>query len=45
MLAYSFEVPVYHIARMKVAEAFSDVGQLVKELCMDNHNGRDAHKF
>ena len=27
--AYSLEVSMYHIARMKVAEALSDVGQLV----------------
>ena len=31
--AYSFEVPMYYVAGVEVAEALSDIGQLVTGLC------------
>lgn len=29
---YSFEVPMYHVAAMEVAQAFGNVGQLVTKV-------------
>ena len=34
IITYSFEVTVYHLAGVKVAEPFSDIAQLLTGLCV-----------
>ena len=41
---HSLEVPMNHIARVEVAQAFSDIGKLAMGSAWDENNGRDTYK-
>lgn len=45
-ITHSLEIPVYHTTRMEIAEALSNIAQLVKGNPSDNRNcgKKDAHQ-
>ena len=45
MATHSLEIPMYHVARMEVAETLSNIDQLVTGVRARKHNKRDAHQY